>query len=79
MKINIHSVYSYAEPVTVQAFEDEVLVYCNHAGADVLEVDFGFANSNTCDWVDDWHDMLVCDKCDMLVCDKCNAMDRMDY
>lgn len=62
--IEVKAPYSYGEYITVQVFEDEVLVFCNHAGADVEEVDYGYADANKCDYVDDWRNSMVCDKCD---------------
>ena len=67
MKINIKKSYQYPEPITVQVgyYEDNnfVLEFCNHAGADVLEVDFGHSDPYMCDYQDDWQESLVCDKC----------------
>lgn len=75
MKINIKQQYQYPEPITVQVgyYEDNqfILENCNHAGADILEVDSGYSDPIQCDYIDDWHDSLVCDKC--------NDIERLEY
>jgi len=53
------------DPITVQILDDAGdVLECNHAGAEEEELDYGYADSNKCDWVDDWHNSMVCDKCD---------------
>ena len=49
----------YGDPVTV-VVNDE----CNHAGAYEDELDYGYANANIGDWVDDWHLSRICDRDD---------------
>jgi hypothetical protein len=57
MKINVKEGYNFEQPITVQVFEDEILMGCNHAGAEEEEVDFGSYEN------EDWAKTLVCDKC----------------
>lgn len=59
MTIEVKAPYSYEEDVTV-VVNDE----CNHAGKYEEELDYGYADRNICDWVDDWHNSWVCDKCE---------------
>ena len=41
--------------------------FCDHAGAEMQNVDFGFPDREKADWVDDWQYVLICDKCGELV------------
>ena len=61
MSINISQVYS-EELVTVVVND-----LCNHAGAEIESVDFGYASYEQADWIDDIQDVLVCDKCQEIV------------
>ena len=55
----------FDEEITVQIKDvDGELLECNHAGKYQDQLDYGHASYEKCDWVDDWHNSWVCDKCD---------------
>lgn len=58
MKIFISDKSFRPEYITVQVYEDSCLVYCNHDGAEIEDVDFGYYEN------EDWESVLVCNKCD---------------
>ena len=66
-KIDIYDDYSFEHPVTVQWFENTILMHCDHAGAEIEEVDTGYADSRLGDYVDNWTKLPVCDKCNEVV------------
>ena len=41
--------------------------YCDHAGAEMQTIDFGYPDREKADWIDDIQDVLVCDKCEEIV------------
>lgn len=68
--IEVKAPYDYGTDITVQVgYEEEgefVLDFCNHAGADTEEVDYGglrYDRVGDLDWFDDMRPALVCDKC----------------
>lgn len=65
-KIPVDFIYSQ-DDVTVQTFENDILIDCNHAGYEYEEVDYGYADSNIGDYVDNWRKMPVCDKCNEVI------------
>ena len=60
-------IISEETPITVRGgvWDDDIFDqdWCNHAGAFETEVDNGYADSNTCDWVEKISVERVCDKC----------------
>lgn len=66
-KINVFEYYSFDEPITVQWYENDFLIDCNHAGAEIEEVDHGYADPYLGDYVDNWQKVPVCDKCNEVV------------
>lgn len=51
------------DEVSVGVYEDEILVYCNHANRRLEKIDNGYADSTIGDWRDNWELCWVCDKC----------------
>jgi hypothetical protein len=53
--------------ITVQEYEDGELLHCNHAGAELDDVDYGYPDATICDYRDDWRRVPVCDKCNEVI------------
>lgn len=71
MKIEVvdkNSAWFDVYDITVQILDDNGdLLECNHAGAELEEVDYGGLRHDSVgdlDWFDDIHKALVCDKCE---------------
>lgn len=66
--IKVKTTYDHGEDITVQVGYTQagefVLDFCNHAGAVIEEIDYGYASYEKADWVDDFSNSLVCDKCE---------------
>ena len=71
MKISIQYQTSGSIPITVESGFD-----CNHSGAELQEVDYGYLSHEQQDWMDDFKEVLICDKCDAIYN---NETDEWEY